>query len=81
MLIAHAGPAGVTRRDIGLRFNLPRQLVDQLLAALISTGQVTASRPITATEDDGQTVYQAARWVQALAIHSRPEEEKLRSSA
>ncbi len=52
-LIATAGPNGVTARDLRRAVDLDRDLVDQLLAAMVAAGIVA-----TATVD-GETVYYA----------------------
>ena len=39
-LIAAAGPAGVSRGQLGGAIDLPREVVDQLLDALVRAGQL-----------------------------------------
>ena len=41
---------------------------------MLGTGQVTAN------DEDGQRIYRAVPWVQAVTAHAAEEEEKLRRS-
>ena len=74
LLIARAGSAGVSRRELGHKFDLPGRLVDGVLAAMLTTGQLTAS------DDGDQRTYRAVPWVQAVTAHAAEEEKKLRRS-
>jgi hypothetical protein len=42
-IIAAAGPGGVTRRQLRGAIHLPPKVLDQLLAALLQTGQISLS--------------------------------------
>jgi DNA-binding transcriptional ArsR family regulator len=50
-LLAAAGEGGVTLRDLRRAIKLDRDLLDQLLSAMVATGQVTVG------EVDGEPVY------------------------
>jgi DNA-binding IclR family transcriptional regulator len=50
-LLAAAGEGGVKLRDLRRVIKLDRDLLHQLLAAMVATGQVTVG------EADGETVY------------------------
>jgi hypothetical protein len=52
-IIARAGPHGISRRELGDVIDLDGRLLDELLAALVSLGQVTAAR------EGDHTVYRA----------------------
>ena len=43
-IIQQAGRKGIDRGSIGAHVELPRELLDQLLQALVSTGQATVAR-------------------------------------
>ena len=51
--IQQAGPTGISRKELGDLFDLDGQLMNKLLAAYASVGQITASR------ENGQTVFRS----------------------
>ena len=73
LIVSRAGPQGINRKELGRCLDLDGPLLDQLLRALVGVGQLTAS------EENGVTVYRAVSWVRDLAGHARKEEKKIRS--
>lgn len=50
-LLAQAGAAGIRRRDLGKAITLDRDVLDDLLAAMVAAGQIEVA------EVDGESVY------------------------
>ena len=70
--IAAAGPKGMSRAEIGQRIDLPRQVLDELLARLADVGQLWWRQE----KDD--TIWRTVPWVRAVAAHSSEEEGRVR---
>lgn len=54
-IIWAAGPAGITRSDLGNRVRLDRTTLDDLLQSLLNMGQINAAR------ENGKLVFRAGR--------------------